>query len=131
MTGLVFAEKKQEIYLYGSWKILIVDDVIGIHSITKTVLRNLIFENKNLDFFSAYNRAEAEKILLANDDIALILLDVVMDEDDSGLKLVKFIREKLENSSVRIILRTGYPGKAPAQQVIIDSQANVGGWSQA
>ncbi len=124
MTGLVFAEKKQELYPCGSWKILIVDDISGIHSITKTVLRNLIFENKNLEFLSAYNRAEAEQILLANDDIALILLDVVMDEDDSGLKLVKFIREKLENPSVRIILRTGYPGKAPAQQVIIDYDIN-------
>ncbi len=124
MTGLVFAEKKQELYPHGSWKILIVDDVSGIHSITKTVLRNLIFDNKKLEFFSAYNRDEAKRILLANNDIALILLDVVMDEDDSGLKLVKFIREEMENPTVRIILRTGYPGRAPAQQVIIDYDIN-------
>ena len=45
----------------------------------------------------------------------------VLIADNSGLKLVKFIREELKNPSVRIILRTGYPGKVPAQQVIIET----------
>jgi len=124
MASLVFAEKKQKQFPHGSWKILIVDDVAGIHSITRTVLRNLIYENKNIDFLSAYNRGEAEDLLRTHDDIALVLLDVVMDEEDSGLKIIRFIRETIGNSLVRIILRTGYPGKAPAQKVIIDYDIN-------
>jgi len=124
MAGIVFAENKQKHFPHGSWKILIVDDVAGIHSITRTVLRNLIYRNKNIEFLSAYNLSEAESLLRQHGDIALVLLDVVMDEEDSGLKLVRFIREEIGNTLVRIILRTGYPGKAPAKQVIIDYDIN-------
>ena len=51
------------------------------------------------------------KILNEESDIALILLDVVMEEDDSGLKLVKYIRDDLRNKLTRIILRTAVPGE--------------------
>ena len=47
-----------------------------------------------------------------------------MTKDDSGLKLVKYIREELKNQSVRIILRTGQPGQAPEARVIIDYDIN-------
>ena len=124
MSPLEFAPNKPVISPRGSWKILIVDDDPGIHSITKTVLRDLLYNNKTLNFLSAYNNAEAESLLIANNDISLVILDVVMDEDDSGLKLVEYIRNELGNSLVRIILRTGHPGMAPAQQVIIDYDIN-------
>jgi CheY-like chemotaxis protein len=42
-------------------------------------------------------------------EIAVILLDVVMEQDDAGLHLVRYIRETLGLSDVRIILRTGQP----------------------
>jgi signal transduction histidine kinase len=57
-------------------------------------------------------------------DIAVILLDVVMETDDAGLKLVDFIRTQLKNEAVRIILRTGQPGQAPERQVIVDYDIN-------
>ncbi len=57
-------------------------------------------------------------------DIAVILLDVVMETDDAGLKLVDFIRTQLKNETVRIILRTGQPGQAPERQVIVDYDIN-------
>ena len=57
MSNLVFAEKKQDTYPHGTWKALIVDDDKGIHDITRTVLRDLIYENKNLEFISAYSRS--------------------------------------------------------------------------
>lgn len=124
MNDLVFAENKQNPHPLGTWKALIVDDDPGIHVITRTVLRDLIYENRTLEFFSAYSRAEAEVLLRDTENIALILLDVVMEEEDSGLKLVKFIRENINNPLTRIVLRTGQPGKAPSQQVIIDFDIN-------
>jgi signal transduction histidine kinase len=57
-------------------------------------------------------------------DVAVILLDVVMETDDAGLKLVDFIRTQLKNEAVRIILRTGQPGQAPERQVIVDYDIN-------
>jgi hypothetical protein len=54
----------------------------------------------------------------------LILLDVVMESDDAGLEVVKYIRDVLGNSLVRIILRTGQPGQAPEDVVIIHYDIN-------
>ncbi len=54
----------------------------------------------------------------------MLLLDVVMEEDTTGLEVVKYIREKLENRFVRIILRTGQPGQAPERQVTMEYDIN-------
>jgi len=107
-----------------AWNILIVDDEEGVHTITKTVLSGYTFEGAALKFISAYSALEAQKIMLDRDDIALILLDVVMEEDDSGLKFVQFVREEIKNSMVRIVLRTGQPGQAPERDVIIRYDIN-------
>ncbi|MGL1891308.1 MAG: DUF3369 domain-containing protein [Spirochaetaceae bacterium] len=106
------------------WNILIVDDEPEIHRMTKMVLRDYRFKNRSLSITSAYSRREAIEILSKENDIALILLDVVMESDDAGLLCVKDIREKLKNHSVRIILRTGQPGQAPEQKVIVDYDIN-------
>ncbi|NLX19371.1 MAG: DUF3369 domain-containing protein, partial [Desulfobulbus sp.] len=66
----------------------------------------------------------ARKILIEHDDIAVILLDVVMETDDAGLQLVRYIREELNNRIVRIVLRTGQPGKAPPAKVILEYDIN-------
>ena len=102
------------------WKVLIVDDDEEVHSVTKIALKNFVFENKSIEFFDAYNGAESISILEKHADIDLVLLDVVMQSDDDGLKTVKKIRDNLKNKNVRIVLRTGQPGSAPEQEVILN-----------
>ena len=51
-------------------------------------------------------------------DIALIFIDVVMEEDDSGLRLVNTIREVIGNAEMRIVLLTGQPGFAPESGIM-------------
>ncbi|MDP4180231.1 MAG: DUF3369 domain-containing protein [Bacillota bacterium] len=106
------------------WKIMIIDDDQEVHAVTKLVLSDFIFNEITLEFISAYSAKEAKDILVNTSDIAVILLDVVMEEEDSGLKLVRFIREEVKNYEVRIILRTGQPGQAPEKKVIIDYDIN-------
>ena len=106
------------------WKLLIVDDEEDVHKVTKLVLSGFSFSGKKLQMLSAYSRAEAEKLLAEHEDIAIILLDVVMEEDDAGLRLVRHIREELGNKWVRIILRTGQPGQAPEARVVIQYDIN-------
>lgn len=106
------------------WKLLIVDDDEIIHTMTRMVLTDYSFEGRPLELLSAYSGKEALEVLRRTDDIALILLDVVMETDDAGLKCVKTIREELNNQMVRIILRTGQPGHAPEQEVIINYDIN-------
>jgi PAS domain S-box-containing protein len=100
------------------WKVLIVDDEGAIHKVTRLALDEFTFQGKGILFLDAYSAEEAKEILADNPNIAVILLDVVMETDDAGLKLVEYIREELGNYSVRIVLRTGQPGKAPERRVI-------------
>jgi PAS domain S-box-containing protein len=107
------------------WKVLIVDDSKAVHTLTKMFLADFVFEGKRLELFSAYSAAEAKSLLLAHPDTAIILLDVVMEQEDSGLLLVHHIRKVMGNRLVRIILRTGgLPGMAPLEKVIVDYDIN-------
>ncbi len=110
--------------LQEAWKIIIVDDEPAVHQVTQLALKNFVFDGKALTFFSAYSSQEAKELIAAHPDTALILLDVVMDSNDAGLQVVKHIREELENKRVRIILRTGQPGDAPEESVIINYDIN-------
>ncbi|MBS1155654.1 MAG: transcriptional regulator [Proteobacteria bacterium] len=100
------------------WNVLVVDDEPDIHQVTKLALANIDFLGRPLNIISSYTGAEALDILRQRNDIALILLDVVMESENAGLDLARTIREELQNHTVRIILRTGQPGVAPERQVI-------------
>lgn len=106
------------------WKVLIVDDEEDIHHITQMALKRFSLDDKKLTFLNAYSANEAKEILSSEKDIALIFLDVVMETDDAGLKLAKWIRQDLDNKFSRIVLRTGQPGQAPEEQVIVDYDIN-------
>ncbi|MEK8018232.1 MAG: SpoIIE family protein phosphatase [Candidatus Parabeggiatoa sp.] len=107
-----------------AWKIFIVDDDVEVHHVTKMMLRKIRFENKGLTFISAYSAAEAKIVVQKHQDIAMIFLDVVMEEDDAGLKFVKYLRDEIKNRLVRIVLRTGQPGMAPEEDIIIKYDIN-------
>lgn len=106
------------------WIVLIVDDDDEIHSVTKLALSGITLDNKPLRFIHAYSAAEALQCLQATPDVAMVLLDVVMETDDAGLRAAKAIREDLENDEVRIVLRTGQPGYAPEERVILQYDIN-------
>ena len=123
----LFAEEVQEELVQDSgerWKILIVDDEQDIHSVIKLSLDNFIFENRKIQFFDAFSGEQAREILTSNNDIALVLLDVVMETDHAGLEFVKFIRNELKNQFIRIVLWTGQPGQAPKKEVVMTYEIN-------
>ncbi|MCO4800168.1 MAG: DUF3369 domain-containing protein [Colwelliaceae bacterium] len=106
------------------WKILIIDDEEDIHTITKMALKRFELDGRKLCFFHAFSGKEAKEILSTQKDIALIFLDVVMETDDAGLIVAKWIRQDLMNTFSRIVLRTGQPGQAPEEQVIVEYDIN-------
>jgi len=117
-------EKKPEISSKPGWKILVVDDEPEIHIVTKFVLDKFEWENRSLQFYDALSAAEARGVLHKEQDIAVCLIDVVMESNDAGLNLVKYIRDELQNTQVRIVLRTGQPGYAPEKSVIREYDIN-------
>ncbi|MGL4249476.1 MAG: HD domain-containing phosphohydrolase [Aeromonas sp.] len=108
----------------AGWKVMIVDDEPEVHRITKITLNKFEFDNRPIEFFHAYSAAEAKKLLASTPDIALLLLDVVMEVDHAGLDVVKYVREDLQNNMVRIVLRTGQPGQAPEDDVVTNYDIN-------
>lgn len=107
-----------------TWQVLIVDDDPEIHSVTQLALSDLVVLDRRLEYFHAYSGQDACQILKDNTDIVLVLLDVVMETDDAGLKVVKYIRETLNRQDIRIVLRTGQPGYAPEESVIKEYDIN-------
>ncbi|MBX9869187.1 MAG: EAL domain-containing protein [Burkholderiaceae bacterium] len=103
---------------------MIIDDDHDVHSATTFALGSLDIQNKGLSFLHAYSAEEARAILAKESDIAIILLDVVMEQEDAGLQLVNYIRKTLNLTDVRIILRTGQPGYAPEIDAIRDYDIN-------
>jgi response regulator RpfG family c-di-GMP phosphodiesterase len=108
----------------SSWKVMIVDDEPSMHDVTQLALRGATFANRPLEFISVYSGADAKKAILENPDTAIILLDVVMETDQAGLEVARFVREDACNRAVRIVLRTGQPGQAPEQDVIREYDIN-------
>lgn len=108
----------------GAWTVLVVDDDAAVHEGTRFALFDYELDGRSLEILSAYSAREGKEILAARPDVAIVLLDVVMETDDAGLKLVDEIRRELGNRTVRIILRTGQPGQAPERAVIVDYDIN-------
>lgn len=106
------------------WKIMVVDDDELVHDVTHLVLSDLTFANRSIEIIDAYSAQEAIELLKVHSDVALVLLDVVMENDRAGLDVVRYIREKLHNHLVRIILRTGQPGNAPEEEIIQNYDIN-------
>jgi diguanylate cyclase (GGDEF)-like protein len=106
------------------WTVLIADDDQSVHDVTKLALSDELVLGKPLRFLHAYSASEANALLATRLDIALVLLDVVMENEQAGLEVVDHARRVLGNHLVRIILRTGQAGSAPQQKIVVDYDIN-------
>jgi signal transduction histidine kinase len=126
-TKLQFVEeirKERENCAQDKWIILVVDDEEEIHAVTNMVLKDLVYDGRKFELIHAYSAMETKSILNRQEGIAVILLDVVMETEDAGLRLIPFIREELKNDAIRIIIRTGQPGQAPEEKVVLQYDIN-------
>jgi response regulator RpfG family c-di-GMP phosphodiesterase len=106
------------------WKVLLVDDEPDIHDITKLTLSRFRLDGRPLTFLHAYSGDEAKEVLSRETNIALVFLDVVMEKEDSGLEVARWMRQDQDNQFTRIVLRTGQPGQAPEERVIVNYDIN-------
>lgn len=107
-----------------AWRVLIIDDEPDVHTVTKLALSRFKLDDRPLEFINAYSGEEAKKILSQEKNVAMAFVDVVMESDHAGLELIKWIRDEQKNSSIRLILRTGQPGQAPEEDVIVNYDIN-------
>ena len=106
------------------WRVLLVDDEPDVHTITKLALTRFELDGRGLEFLHAHSAAEARVVLQRTPDIALAIVDVVMENETAGLELARWLRHDLNNRFTRIVLRTGQPGQAPEEKVIVEYDIN-------
>ena len=103
------------------WTVMVVDDDEQVHAITRLILRDVTYLGREIRLVSAMSAAEARlRLDELGASVALALVDVVMETEQSGLELVSHIRHTLNNRTMRLILRTGHPGYAPEADVIVN-----------
>lgn len=107
------------------WKIAIIDDEEAVHQVTTLALSRTEILGHPLTFVHAYSGEEGYKLIEEHDDLAVVLLDVVMESSDAGLVLAEHIRERLGRHNLQIILRTGQPGYAPETEIIERYEINA------
>ncbi|TNB49283.1 EAL domain-containing protein [Martelella lutilitoris] len=99
------------------WKVMVVDDNPDVHAATDYALQDVSIFGRPLETVSAHSVEEAMMRVREHEDIAVSMIDVVMETDDAGMKLVKALRD-MGFSDMRVVLRTGYPGYAPELSVV-------------
>ena len=100
------------------WHVLVVDDDEVVHSSTEIALAHVGVEGRKLQLSHAYTAREALALVEKHPELAVALVDVVMETSDAGLRLVQQIRQLPGRSALRLILRTGQPGYAPELETI-------------
>lgn len=106
------------------WRVLAVDDDIDFQRATAFALSELELLGGRIELIQAFSCREASALLAKHRDIALVLLDVVMETEDAGLRLIKSLREVVGNRETRVVMLTGEPGLAPAHDVMRDYDIN-------
>lgn len=107
-----------EVNIGKPWRVLLVDDDEQMHQITRIALNGFEFQDRRLELISAFSAEQAKALLQVENDIAIALIDVVMETEHAGLDLVKYIRTEQNNRLIRLVLRTGQAGQAPEDVVI-------------
>src|SRR3990167_4193063 len=106
------------------WRVLAVDDDVDFQRATAFALGELDVLGGRIELLQAFSCREAALLLARERDIALVLLDVVLETEDAGLRLIKALREVIGNSETRVVLLTGEPDRAPAYEVMRDYDIN-------
>ena len=128
---LVFQEETKEPEISASpaqspasWHVLVVDDDAEVLQVTRLALKDFTFAGRKLSLHFASSAREAKVLLCSGIKFAVALIDVVMEDDAAGLKLVEWIRQEREENLIRLVLRTGQAGQAPESDVILKYDIN-------
>lgn len=101
-----------------TWKVLVVDDEPSVEIITKQSLRWSKFDGFGISIISARSGLEARALVDEHPDIAVILLDVVMETQTAGLDFLIWLRKAGKLPLARVLLRTGQAGQASEAEVV-------------
>jgi HD-GYP domain-containing protein (c-di-GMP phosphodiesterase class II) len=106
------------------WKVAVIDDDESVRAITRLALGTLKVDGRPLDLLEAASAEEGIALFATHPDIALGLVDMVMEDPLAGLRLITAVREQQGNQKTRLVVRTGQPGHLPEDRIIRDYDIN-------
>lgn len=122
--NLPVAPKPTPSFALPPWKVLVVDDADEVRTLTRLALEGFTYQGRGLSLLEASSADEAKALLTSHGDVAVAILDVVMETDHAGLDLVRWIRKERHNTLIRLLVRTGQAGLFPASSVIAEYEIN-------
>lgn len=102
------------------WKVVVVDDDESVRTITRLALGTLKIDGRPIELMDASSAEEGIALFAAHPDVALGLIDMVMELPDAGLRLIAAVRETQANHRTRLVVRTGQPGRLTEDAVVRD-----------
>ena len=100
------------------WKVLIVDDDHDMRAVSLLALHGLTVDDVAVDIIGIESAEAGRRYLRSHSDVAVAIVDVVMESETAGLDLIHWVRGELGDHAIRLVVRTGQPGNAPESQVI-------------
>src|SRR5262245_23207682 len=79
------------------WTVAVIDDDPAVHEGTRFALYDYNLNGQGIEIISAHSAEQGRELMRKHQNVAVILLDVVMETDDAGLQLVDYIRNDLKN----------------------------------
>ncbi|ODN30332.1 HD domain-containing phosphohydrolase [Fervidobacterium thailandense] len=107
----------------GKFSIMVVDDSKTVRAEIRSILSKVQFEGEKLEIHEAEG-FEDFKTRYEPDKYALVLTDLVMEEEQSGIRVVNYIRHELGDAKTRIVLMTANPEKVPLELLENDCDVN-------
>jgi CheY-like chemotaxis protein len=95
------------------WPVLLVDDDDAVLMVSALAFDGQEVDGRPLEVLTARSAAEARAVLTRRADIAVAIIDVVMESEEAGLALIDWAHGRDALAAMRVVIRTGQPGRVP------------------
>ena len=81
-------------------------------------------DDRRVNVVGVLSAEHAKAFLATSKGVAVMITDVVMESEQAGLELIRWVRQRELLDPLRVIVRTGQPGQAPPDEVISGFDVN-------
>jgi CheY-like chemotaxis protein len=92
-----------------AWKVLLVDDDPSILRLGELLLSSVEFDGRKVSLLQARSAEDAKQVFRENLDIAVAIVDVIMETESAGLDLAVWISKQETHAATRVVVHSGQP----------------------
>lgn len=99
------------------WKVLLVDDDSAILRLGRVVLGSVSLDRTPVEILTAPSASTARSVIEQNPDLAVAVIDVVMETPTAGLELANWIAAQDACRALRVAIHSGQPAELRQESV--------------